>query len=282
MPKRVKRKIIRSVYRVLKYRPSSYPFISGDGFRKMADHIYEDGNCKINAGKIYSGDIVFLQTDLIEKFFNEIHPQIQNPYKLITHNCDRKITPTDLKFIDGKITKWFAQNVEVTHPKLFPIPIGIENKGLVLSGYHFLKNYKSLNSKNRKPKILFGFNVDTNFELRSIVLNKLRCSKNAEELERVDDEKYFDILNEYMFVASPEGNGPDCHRTWEAIALGIVPFVDSNFLYTYFKKLGAPIILTDSWDTIDSLEISEVNYSKYIECSREIVMEDYWLKIIKK
>ena len=49
----------------------------------------------------------------------------------------------------------------------------------------------------------------------------------------------------YKFVASPAGNGLDCHRTWEAIYLGVVPIVENNAMNKSFKKLGLPMILID-------------------------------------
>lgn len=37
-------------------------------------------------------------------------------------------------------------------------------------------------------------------------------------------------MSGYQFVASPMGNGYDCHRTWEALALGCVPIVNLSLV----------------------------------------------------
>ena len=50
---------------------------------------------------------------------------------------------------------------------------------------------------------------------------------------------------EYAFVASPHGVGLDCHRTWEAMALGSVPIVKSGPLDHLYE--GLPVLLVQEW-----------------------------------
>ncbi len=51
--------------------------------------------------------------------------------------------------------------------------------------------------------------------------------------------------SEYAFVISPHGNGVDCHRTWEALALGCVPIVRTSPLDALYE--GLPVLIVSNW-----------------------------------
>src|SRR5438046_10522972 len=53
---------------------------------------------------------------------------------------------------------------------------------------------------------------------------------------------------EYAFVLSPHGTGLDCHRTWEALALGHIVLVPSSSLDSLFD--GLPVIPLKNWSDI--------------------------------
>ena len=49
-------------------RPGSYPFISGDCFRKISHHIYDETNIDFDGNAIKDGDIVFVNTTFLDLF----------------------------------------------------------------------------------------------------------------------------------------------------------------------------------------------------------------------
>jgi hypothetical protein len=53
---------------------------------------------------------------------------------------------------------------------------------------------------------------------------------------------------QYAFVISPYGGGPDCHRTWEALALGCIPIIKSSALDPLFE--GLPVLLVKQWSDV--------------------------------
>src|SRR6185369_16743651 len=106
--------------------PTSEPFLSGDTFRSMADHVL-DQRVAIDPDLVKKRDVVFVAQPLLKYFFREIHPRIASRYILISHNGDENISKQYLKYLDEKVLRWYAQNVEVYHPKLIPLPIGLEN-----------------------------------------------------------------------------------------------------------------------------------------------------------
>ncbi|CAF1021949.1 unnamed protein product [Adineta ricciae] len=53
---------------------------------------------------------------------------------------------------------------------------------------------------------------------------------------------------QYPFWLSPRGNGLDCHRTWEALYLGVIPIVWNSSLNSLYVNL--PIIVINDYTEI--------------------------------
>ena len=86
-----------------------------------------------------------------------------------------------------------------------------------------------------------------------------------------------------MFIASPEGNGIDCHRTWEAIYLGLIPIVNDNYLNRFFASLGLPIICTNDWNEFaqkTEAELTDLYQTTMAKTNTEAAYYDYWEKLI--
>ena len=71
-------------------RPDSQPFVSGDTFRSVANHLFDETHWN-EPKKVLAGDIVFVSSPEIPRFFETAHPIIPNPYILISHNGDQNI-----------------------------------------------------------------------------------------------------------------------------------------------------------------------------------------------
>jgi len=283
---KVKSKIFREFYLFFRLRPASYPYISGDGFRKMSNHIYDDLKT-FNPDDVKENDIVFVQLHSIKEYFEKMHPFINAKYKLITHNGDDSVGEEESKLIDEKIIHWFAQNNIFAHSKITPIPIGIENKKWVMSGYVLYKLIKRLRTTSviKKNRILFGFNVNTNLAERFPAQENLRKCLAADEIkQRINPPQYVELLNQYRFVASPPGNGTDCIRTWEALLLGTIPICKSSVLINYFQRLGAPILTIENWSEIaeiDEAKLRELYDKNKSKLNNEYLLMDSWIKLIK-
>jgi hypothetical protein len=79
----------------------------------------------------------------------------------------------------------------------------------------------------------------------------------AQTLERngiintyVDANQYFCTLPNYKFVISPEGNGIDCHRHYEALMAGCIPIVEYHPGIEE-KYKGCPILWTRDYAEIN-------------------------------
>ncbi|MCR5614444.1 hypothetical protein [Treponema sp.] len=288
------------VNKKFKFRPSSKPYLSGDTYRKIADYLYDetrlDAAERINSFSKSKIDIerkiplVFVSSWKLEKFNEEVLLKINRPFVLLTHQGDVNIKSELHKEIlkNKYLVHWFAQNCELTSKKITPLPIGLEDRWRHNAGA--LKDFKKGKYKNnvKQPKIIFGFSINTNPESRAPCYMALCKNKNAQQIYRpLTCHLYRRKLSKYMFVASPAGNGLDCHRTWEAIYLGVVPIVESNSMNRYFKSLGLPMVLIDKtkWNELAKWtpEIMTKKFeSEWEKADTKAMWLDYWVERINE
>ena len=284
VPFRLESELIKGWYSFSKGRPSSRPFVSGDSLRSMADHIVEPGS-RMDPKYVELGDIVFVQASELGRFAESILPHISEPFVLITHNGDLNI---DQRFSgladDRKVLHWFAQNLVFRHPKLTAVPIGLENRSLHSHGV--IRDFRRL-ARRHSPKsnrILYGFTAENNPAERVPATEALKASSIADFTSRLNSRKYRQLLNRYGFVASPPGNGTDCHRTWEALYLGVVPILKRSLFYSFFPDL--PALFVDDWNEVTHWDDEFLAKSRAFLCPRiestPYLRFDYWMGLIQK
>jgi len=161
-------------------RPSSYPYISGDSYRILADHIHDE-TVSLVTENVRRGDIVFVANPRIYDYWKTVHPKISRPYILITNNGDENADESLSSYIDDKIIRWYAQSVLADHPKLTPAPTGLENLfryqtgiGYQTGNVSFFRKMQRRLKKHpiaRKPRIFYQFKVRTNPKARQPALD---------------------------------------------------------------------------------------------------------------
>jgi hypothetical protein len=63
--------------------------------------------------------------------------------------------------------------------------------------------------------------------------------------------QWFDELAKHRFMISPSGNGVQSPKLLEAMLMGTIPIVESEYAaYTDLRDMGLPIVVVDSWDEI--------------------------------
>lgn len=272
--------VVRKLTRILKLnRPVSYPFITGDDFRTLAQHIFDDIS-DFNPKKVCEGDTVFVRGDMLHSFFKHIHPKINKRYVLLSHNADNNITNEFARYPKNNIIHWFAQNLLVRDKNTTPLPIGLSNKR-----YQKEDIFIPLTSEsNKKNMILASFDLESNPK-RKNMKDKLSSIKTITKMAYMDKSSYYKVLSEFKFVISPEGNGIDCHRTWEAMLLKSIPILEKNIATEYFEKIRLPVLLVNSWDDLADMDENFLD-KKYKELeprfSSPAIFMDYWIKEIVK
>jgi hypothetical protein len=264
-------------------RPTSYPYISGDSFRALADHVLDETNPMIDPGEVTAGQVLFVSTYYLSLFFDRVRPGIRVPYKLITHNADLPVDESRLQYIDERMLAWFALNNKVVHPKVVPMPIGLENKYLQANGrtavFNRIRN--EIVQQEKLNRIAFGFSIRTNEVERRPAFQYLTHHPLCDELKRMPNPAYLRRLAGYKFLAAPPGNGIDTHRVWEALYLHVVPIVKRSPAMTYFENLGLPIWQIEDWCELDRVD-SRVLGDRYVDMSNKFeaspLFMDYWMR----
>jgi len=257
--------IVRFIYNFIKYRPASGEFLSGDSYRKMASHYWDsDAECTIRPDKVQEGDILFVSSWVVRKFLIETQHQIKNNFLIVTSNGDINVD-FELASLQGPLCKhWFAQNLVVDSPRLSALPIGLENRCLHWHGVP--SDFRQLRRQQvvKKARIIYGFSIANNVQERSKANAVLQKIELADEVSGLNSRLYRQVMQSYMFVVSPPGNGEDCHRTWEALYLRVVPIVKRSVLTESFFKLGIPVWIIDDWEELLDVNQEELE-SRYKE-----------------
>lgn len=252
--------------------------INGFNFRTLCNKVIDADT--IHDQRVYqNGDVVFCKTDLLRSFFDEI-ADFNGELKLVSHQSDYPIGPMLWDHKPKCVKKWFAQNADFRRPDLIPIPIGIPNhNGPSAASSQYIdldfieKELPIRCEKQNKIYVNFNNTHPNRFNVRAKLKNCEHAFFSGGNLSSAD---YHREMAQYMFVASPRGNGIDCHRTWEALLVGSIPIVERHFMYDSYA--GLPIIQIDSWDEV--LEKDFLQKAAVSICGKPIVLDQlqmsYW------
>jgi hypothetical protein len=246
---------------------------------------------------------VYICSSALWHFVNVLLPVF--PYKivLVTGDCDETCW-TDLfanyeafvKFIENdKIIHWFSQNCIVDHKKITRIPIGLD--------YHTMSNGPTkwgpklnpieqetiLNNIQRVPFWERTYKCYSNFHFftttkygydRVDAIKEIPSKLVYYEPTHVIRETSWTNQSKYAFVISPHGGGFDCHRLWEALALGCIAIVKTSGIDRLYDDL--PVLIVKEWSdinkkmlraTMDRFKTRKFNYDK--------LLLSYWMNEIK-
>ncbi len=241
--------------------------VNGENFKSLADLVI-DSDCLGEKRRYKSGQTVFCKTDFLSILFSEIQ-DFDGELTLISHLSDYPITETLFNSRPKCIKKWFAQNTDYQHPDLVPIPIGIPNhKGPSFASIQYLDQNFIKNSLPL-PKIQKNWKIYCNFGETHLSRAGVRdcLSRNALATFEggISSSEFYLSMNKNQFVASPRGNGIDCHRTWEALLVDSTPIVDKHFMYDAWN---IPVIQVTDWNNLE-LKIPK-------NCSTDALYMSYW------
>ena len=226
--------------------------------------------------------------NIIQSFFQNKIPLLNEPIILITIETDGFTIPPSL-LNHPLITHWFTWNKPFDHPKFTCIPEGLnyDRQQVILSRY--LNKYGIQNTQTRK---LLCFNSsNTTHSIRNFLYNKAQnewkdfCDilENIPFLQEyiqpsytdgqikisVTHPKCYSQLSSYKFILSPQGAGLDCHRTWEALYLNIIPIVLSSSIDELYEDL--PVVIVNDWNKISEAFL----FKKFLEINTKKENNEY-------
>lgn len=88
--------------------------------------------------------------------------------------------------------------------------------------------------------------------------------ENGISNQHVDTQQYFEALPRHKFIISPEGNGIDCHRHYEALMAGSIPVVEYNSDLQH-KYGDCPILYTNNSYQDITAEYLETMYHEMLD-----------------
>jgi hypothetical protein len=253
--------------------------------------------------ELRENELVWVRLSWLKSFVRQVLPRVKAKFVLVTGDSDSCV-PSELlpeaRAILGcrNLIHWYTQNYDGSMPseRISPIPIGID--------FHVLserpcwgepistpaQQERALESirdelpslENRLPQVYVDFGWQRGFGLRNYRRfrplrgttfheNRRRLVKTMRRNETVvcqgaplPRNQMWRERGKYRFVLSPHGTGLDCHRTWEALALGHIVLVPSSSLDSLYA--GLPVVPLKHWDEI-TLENLRQWFRHYVECS---------------
>lgn len=232
--------------------------ITGNKFKKICHYSLDEFGFSV-LSEPKNNEIIkfFVKIDFIHDFFRQriFHSK---PYELYTHNGDIPVSDDLLKYMDEpNLIIWYGQNINTVHKKIKSIPIGIANEKWPHGNEEIFYKVMKLNLKKDRD-IYVNFDINTNLKEREYCLYNLK--KNGLILQnKLPFEKYLMELSKSYFVVSPNGNGIDCHKTWESLYMKTIPIVTKSINSEYYSS-KLPICIIDSWSDFNPKNYNEKTY----------------------
>jgi len=228
--------------------------------------------------KILKSKSLFVYIYALDMFFDKIYPMLSNSFVLITHNSDYEINEKYEKYLnDGKIKRWYSQNVNLEHSKLISIPIGIANSQWEHGNLKLLDAIR--NENNKKTNLVYK-----NFDINTSLINRIDAINDTKFIPMTRNRKQEDYLRDISmskFNICPRGNGIDTHRMWESIYLGSIPIVPNCINNKQYDDL--PILIINKWSEINNNFLNkkyEEIMSKPLDYKK--IDLEYWRKEIAR
>ena len=268
------------------------------GFRKIPWEFAKRLNSKVG--------ILYLTVEMLPRFTRWHLWRIRKPFTLVTGDSDLSVSETDIPtrclkaLLDNPfLIAWYAQNLDLSHPKLYPIPIGMDYHTIATSnspssphdwGDHLTPSQQEallrsiqidagpLISKTKQAFSNWHFTIDRGNRKECFShFPKYRSFYQPEFLAR---DQSWRLNSTFAFTISPLGNGLDCHRTWEALLLGTIPIVKHSPIDALYQDL--PVVILDEWsDFTEERMNSELERATTERFDFRRLDLSYWQQVIR-
>ena len=224
--------------------------------------------------EIRDGDLVWVKFSWLKSFLKQVVPLVKASFVLVTGDSDVSVPSKAAAEIAEvvacpNILHWFTQNCDAVgfRDRVWPLPIGIDFHTLIERPawgeetssskdqerllYSIRQELPPIQERVREVYLDFAWQRPEYrpLERRAAVVEKLRGKPAVHCQERpVRRSQMWRRRGQYAFVVSPLGGGMDCHRTWEALALGHIVIVPASPLDSLYE--GVPVISVKDWDDI--------------------------------
>jgi hypothetical protein len=239
------------------------------------------------------GDSLYVYPGYLDIFTIYYLQSINADFVLVTGDEDTAV-PVDIPDVSKKILSnpyllcWYAQNCVTITDKLKQIPIGFNFFSLALGEISNWGPRQSVrdqeedifrlvreNKGTERIKLCYGnFHLHITNPVRTHVLDTVPKELVYYEPDATYRINMWSNMIKYKFVLSPFGGGFDCHRTYEAIALGCIPIIQSSPLDPLYE--GLPVIIVNDWSEV-TRELLDKEYNYNMEVYPEKMYLQYWI-----
>ena len=291
-------------------------YLSSRGLLKSCDHHTRQivsGLAELDADLLKSvkeGDSVYITLEALHGFCETFLPTLQTRIVLVTGDTDKYISDKAYLgnyFSDYNITwyqpildnpfivKWFVTNCMLEHPKIVHLPYGLDYHTLAERDiYPWGKKaspvqqetellevvHSAAHFTNRRKPIYSNFHFNYQRGDRREAMDEIPSDLIYYEPGQLTRNDSFRNQSEFVFIASPWGNGPDCIRTWEGLILGCIPIVKRSPMCAVFDDL--PVLIVDKWsDVTEQLLLETIRRLSTMSFMYEKLTLEYWVKRIK-
>jgi hypothetical protein len=260
----------------------------------LIDHDFLEG--------LKSGGSLYVCTHALAVFAIHFLPRINVPFALVSGDSDISLDASIINhpqvaaiLSHPLLQTWHAQNLCVSAPKLYALPIGLDYHTIATSPRVWsmetaspIAQERSLlstlaeapNFTDRAPMAYCNWQFELARGDRQECLMSLDASAAFFEPSKVPRQATWQRQSQMMFVISPFGGGLDCHRTWEALALGCVPVLRRSPLTKLFA--GLPCLFVDDWTQVTPAFLREsaqrFSAAKFQFAS---LFKEFWLRQVR-
>lgn len=282
-------------------RKGDIDWIQGDKFVKIADFVYapntfaSDDYAKypntFDPLKLGNINIVYTNTMYLARLLR-IVAHLPQRFIVLSHNGDQHtdkgmigtyangiLIAEEPYQLSDNIIKMYVQNVNVIHPRISTIPLGLENSMWGTQKKEIMSRLMKDGKKriySRNKLVFMNHSTNTRFEERQMLYDKFgKLSWVTTTKHSKDLESYFKNILTHKFIMNPWGNCFDNHRMWEAFYLGCIPITKRCIFTSFYEDF--PICLIDSWDEVtEDFLNKEYERINKLEFNKDKLKFFYW------
>jgi len=280
-------------------------------FSRLPDNLIADPSA---GGKIGEGNLVWVRLTWLKSFVRQVLPLVKAHFVLVTGDSGCRCVPSEYRsearavLECPKVIHWYTQDYDGSAPaeRISPIPLGIDFHSLSENAYwgeevsspleqerllvSIGRNLPPLQARQKRVYSDFGWQRVFGLYRRIRPFEGTRFHENRRQLAeklRSNEWVYFQCgplrrremwrrRGEYAFVLSPHGYALDCHRTWEALALGHIVLVPSSSLDALYVDL--PVVPLKSWSEITPKNLDNwLSTHGHCGANHEKLRSSYWV-----
>lgn len=237
--------------------------------------------------------MVYAHANRVPKTVDWAVRELKRPFVLISGQSDFAASKNKAVLSQKLLHRWYAQNADMTHRKLRPIPIGLncfEQAPEMRKALHNVPekrkqvwvNFGNTHAKRKDAWRWFCGDLPAKSVLpkpwATCEIKKMKSNvRNNPHLVA-----YYNRVASHRYVAAPRGNGLDTHRLWEALYLGCVPIVQAGPLDALYKRVGALVVR--SWSQVTAV-LLDAAYPRLLAVQRnasDLLTPGHWKRLIEE